>query len=172
MPSHRVTSRQINVSLAGGSSVRVCARVHTLSCVRLCNPVDRSPPGSAHGTFLASTLEWVATSYPRGSSQPRDRTRVSRLLHWQGDSLSTVPPGKSDENIFFSQLKERLCKISLFYTNILCILLYARHFVYTKTSNPLQYPKISTSYIHHDFNHKVYITQRQTDPSLSSHGQR
>ena len=54
--------------------------MHTLSCVQLCNPVDCSPPDSVHGTFLASTLQGVAISYSRGSSQPRDRTRVSCLL--------------------------------------------------------------------------------------------
>ena len=38
----------------------------------LCNPVDCSPPGSSiHGIFQARILEW-------GSSQPRDRTLVSR----------------------------------------------------------------------------------------------
>ena len=110
----------------------VCARVRTLSCAPLCSPVGRSPPGSAHGSSLASMLEWVATSCPRGSSQPRDRTRVSCLLHRQGDSLSTAPPGKSDENMCLSQLKERLHKISLFHTAMLCTLSYARHFVYTR----------------------------------------
>ena len=40
--------------------------------------MDYSPPGSSvHGIFQARILEWVATSYSRGSSQPRDRTRVS-----------------------------------------------------------------------------------------------
>ena len=32
-------------------------------------------PGSfVHGTFQARTLEWVAISYSRRSSQPRDQT--------------------------------------------------------------------------------------------------
>ena len=44
----------------------------------LCNPVDCSLPGSSdHGVLRARILEWVAFS--RGSSQPRDRTRVSRI---------------------------------------------------------------------------------------------
>ena len=38
-----------------------------------CNPMDCSPPGSSvHGIFQARILEWVATSFSRGSSQPRD----------------------------------------------------------------------------------------------------
>ena len=53
--------------------------VKSLSCVRLCNPMDCSLPGSwVHGILQARELEWVAISFSRGSSQPRDRTRVSR----------------------------------------------------------------------------------------------
>ena len=38
-----------------------------------------SPPGSSvHGIFQARVLKWVAISFSRGSSQPRDLTRVSR----------------------------------------------------------------------------------------------
>ena len=47
------------------------------SCLPLCNAMDCSPPGSsAHGIFQARILEWVAISFSRGSSQPRDRTHV------------------------------------------------------------------------------------------------
>ena len=47
-------------------------------CPTLCNPRDCSPPGSSvHGIFQARILEWVAVSYSRGSSQPRDQTCVS-----------------------------------------------------------------------------------------------
>ena len=48
------------------------------SCPTLCDPVDCSPPGSpVHGILQARILEWVAISFSRGSSQPRDQTRVS-----------------------------------------------------------------------------------------------
>ena len=44
----------------------------------LCYPIECSPPGSSvHGIFQARALEWVAISFSRGSSQPRDRTLVS-----------------------------------------------------------------------------------------------
>ena len=50
------------------------------SCLTLCNPVDCSLPGSSvHGILQARILEWVAISFSRGSSQPRDRTWVSRI---------------------------------------------------------------------------------------------
>ena len=48
------------------------------SCPTLCNPLDCSPPGSSvYGILQARILEWVAISFSRGSSQPRDRTQVS-----------------------------------------------------------------------------------------------
>ena len=44
----------------------------------LCNPTDCSPPYSfVHGISQARIPEWVAISFSRGSSQPRDRTWVS-----------------------------------------------------------------------------------------------
>ena len=33
-----------------------------------------------HGIFQARILEWVAIPFCRGSSQPRDRTQVSRIV--------------------------------------------------------------------------------------------
>ena len=50
----------------------------TLSFLTLCNTVDCSLSGSSnHGIFQAKVLEWIAFSFSRGSSQPRDWTRVS-----------------------------------------------------------------------------------------------
>ena len=59
----------------------------TQSCLTLCDPVDCSLPGSSvHGIFQAIVLEWIAISFSRGSTQPRDWTRVSRIV----DRLFTV----------------------------------------------------------------------------------
>ena len=50
------------------------------SCPTLCDPVDCSLPGSSvHGILQARILEWVAISFSRGSSQPRDQSQVSRI---------------------------------------------------------------------------------------------
>ena len=50
------------------------------SCLTLCDPMDCSLPGSSvHGIFQAMVLEWVAISFSRGSSRPRDRTQVFRI---------------------------------------------------------------------------------------------
>ena len=47
-------------------------------CLTLCNPMIYSPPGSSvHGIFQARILEWLTISFSSGSSQPRDKTRVS-----------------------------------------------------------------------------------------------
>ena len=47
-------------------------------CPALCDPMDCSPLGSSvHEIFQARILEWVAISFSRVSSQPRDWTRVS-----------------------------------------------------------------------------------------------
>ena len=44
-------------------------------------PRDCSLPGSSvHGIFQAVGLEWIVISFSKGSSQPRDRTRVSCIV--------------------------------------------------------------------------------------------
>ena len=54
------------------------ANIHACCPVRLCDPMDCNPPGSSvHGIVQARLLEWVAISFSRGSSQPRDQTCVS-----------------------------------------------------------------------------------------------
>ena len=46
----------------------------------LCNPMDCSLPGSSlRGIFQTRVLEWVAISFSRISSQPKDRTQVSHI---------------------------------------------------------------------------------------------
>ena len=53
--------------------VCVCARSVIQSCLTLCDPIDYSPPGSSvHGIFQERILEWVAISYSKGSSGPRN----------------------------------------------------------------------------------------------------
>ena len=60
--------------------------VHAQSCLTLCDPMDCSPSGSStHGIFQARIFGWVAISYSRGSSLPRDWTHdsyVSCIGRW------------------------------------------------------------------------------------------
>ena len=55
-------------------------KVKLLSRAGLCDPVDCSLAGSSvHGILQARILEWVAISFSRGSSRPRDRTQISHI---------------------------------------------------------------------------------------------
>ena len=59
--------------------------------------MDCSPPGSSvHRVFQARILEWVAISFSRGSSQPRDwNCTASHVAPTPGDGFfTTEPPGK------------------------------------------------------------------------------
>ena len=79
------------------------------SCLTPCSPVDCNLPGSSvHEIPQGRILDWVAFSFSRGSSLPRDQTHVSqiaggfftiwatRVLRWTfhivswGTSTSTV----------------------------------------------------------------------------------
>ena len=57
-----------------------CCCLGTKSCLTLCDPMDysRQPP-LVHGILQARILDWIAISDSRGSSQPRDQTRVSYI---------------------------------------------------------------------------------------------
>ena len=44
-------------------------------CLTLCDPMDYT----VYGILQARILQWVAFPFSRGSSQPRDRTQVSRM---------------------------------------------------------------------------------------------
>ena len=50
-------------------------------CLTLCDPMDCSLLGSSvYGIFQVRVLEWVAISFSRGSSQPRDWTWVPCIV--------------------------------------------------------------------------------------------
>ena len=71
---------QASLALAGGffTTESLVVVLVAQSCPTLCDPKDCSlPMSSVHGILQARILEWVAISYSRGSSRPRDRTQVS-----------------------------------------------------------------------------------------------
>ena len=58
------------------------------SCPTLCNPMCCSLPGSSiHRIFQARVLEWVAISFSRGSSRPRDQTATFLLTNLLAPAL-------------------------------------------------------------------------------------
>ena len=81
----------------------------------LCDPMDYSLPGSSvHGISQVIIMEWVAISFSKGSSQPRDRTQVSYtgrwiLYHWATREAHTflycliilIPPPKAATEVSF-----------------------------------------------------------------------
>ena len=80
---------------------------------------------TVHGILQARILEWVAFPFSRGTSQPRDRTQVSRM---HVDSLPTKPQGKPQntgvvslsflQRIFLTQESNRVsCIAGGFFTN-------------------------------------------------------
>ena len=57
--------------------------------------MDCSPPGSAVlGILQARTQEWVAISYSKGSSRPRDQTQIPCIPAWAGGFFTPMPPEK------------------------------------------------------------------------------
>ena len=62
----------------------VCVCVESPSHIWLfADPMNHSLPGSSvHGISQARILEWVAISFSRGSSQPRDWTHISYTDRW------------------------------------------------------------------------------------------
>ena len=79
------------------------------SCPTLWDPMDSSQPSSSvHGIFQGRILEWVAISFSRRSSQPRDRTRVSRIVGRCFTFLATRE-GQAQSYASLKQLKT-ICK--------------------------------------------------------------
>ena len=77
--------------------VRVCACVCWVvqSCPTLCNTTEYNPPGSSVCRILqARILEWVAISYFRGFSGPRDWTLAPASPEFAGRFFTAEPPGK------------------------------------------------------------------------------
>ena len=65
-----------------------------------CNPMDSSLLGSSvHGSFQARILEWVAISFSKGSSQPRDRLVSPESPTWEDRFFTTPPPGSPSASL-------------------------------------------------------------------------
>ena len=79
-----------------GKKYILCMLV-TKSRQALWNPKDCSPPGfSVHGILQARILEWVAISFFRASSQPRDWFQVCCIT----DGFSTIWTTREAQQIY------------------------------------------------------------------------
>ena len=73
------------------------------SRVWLCNPMDCSLPGSSvHGVLQIRILEWLAITHSRGSSPPRDWTRISYIscITSAGGFFITSTPWEAQINMW------------------------------------------------------------------------
>ena len=71
MRNARLDESQAGIKIAGRNINNLryadAAAAKSLSRVRLCDPIDSSPPGSpVPGILQARTLEWVAISFSNG----------------------------------------------------------------------------------------------------------
>ena len=86
----------------------------TRLCPTLCNPIDCSCQAPlSMGILQATTLEWVAISFSRGSSPPRNQTGVSCMV---GRFLPAELPG---ESLYPLQWAKAVHKISQYW---LCLI--------------------------------------------------
>ena len=77
------------------------------SCPTLCDPMDCSQPGfSVPGILQTRILEWVAISFSRRSSQPRDRTCVSYVSCIGRQVLSTSTSWGAHSCVNLNELPE------------------------------------------------------------------
>ena len=66
--------RRSHMLQSNSAHMLVCAQL----CLTLCDPMHCSPPvSSIHGIFQARILDWVAISFFRGSTRPRNQTHIS-----------------------------------------------------------------------------------------------
>ena len=78
---------------------------HGLLSPTICDSMDCSLSGSSvHGISQARILEWVAISFSRESSQPRDQTHISCIA---GGFFTTEPPGKPRDQLLSPKPKHQ-----------------------------------------------------------------
>ena len=74
--------------------------IRAQSCLTLCDLMDCSPASSSvRGILQARILDWAAIPFSRGSSQPRDLTRVSCVScigRWVPSDCTTGKPQTAD----------------------------------------------------------------------------
>ena len=114
------------------------ARVYespSLSHVWLCHPKDWSPPGSSvHGISQAKILEWVAISFSRALSWPRNWTQVSSP---EGGFFTTESTGRPIScHRAFACLDPFPCSVS-HTASLICSFFSSHHSSITSSSKTL-----------------------------------
>ena len=82
------------------------------SCPALCDPIDRSPPGSPiPGILKARTLEWVAISFSNAWKWRVKMKSLSRVRLLATPQISVLASAKSDQVLF-----SKICQGSCWYS--------------------------------------------------------
>ena len=108
-----------------------CCCLVTKSCLTLCDPMDCCWPGSpVRGISQARILEWVALSFSRGSSWPRNWTCIGRRILYHSASRDALEVLLLGQNFFFFQFlafdswkqQEKQIRFACFLPRVLCSL--------------------------------------------------
>ena len=124
----------VYLSLRGTTKVRTCKTIACVwcesesevaqSCLTLCDPMCSLSGSSVHGIFQARVLEWVAISFPRGSSRPRNRTWLSCIAGRRFTVWATREAGTKGICCLFFTLEQFYfslsLSLSLFFFFLLC----------------------------------------------------
>ena len=136
-------------------------------CPTICNLIDCSWPGSSdHGIPQARILEWIAISFSRGSSQPRDWTHLSCIadrLFYHLRSVNTLSrtsstmlnrSGKSRHPCLFPILGKRnflfspLSILAFFFFNCMIFIKFRKFSSTSDMSIHNKYIHIHSKHIH------------------------
>jgi len=110
----------------------------SLSCLTLWDHMDCSlPRSSVHGIFQPRVLEWVAFSFSRGASQPRDWTQVSHTAgRFYSRTLYKWNPTESTLHAWLLSLSTNMSVIFLLRISIVShFLLLSFILLYESTTN-------------------------------------
>jgi len=131
--------------------------------------MDCSLPGSSvHGIFQARVLEWVAISFSRGSSQPRDQTQVSHIV---GRHFTCLSQQGSPKLHYFSpnQQSPKYCCMPLLLVPWFSHILYFKYLL-PKSANDFVRREKRLSYMIY-WNYPPLVESTTVAPFLTSFSQ-
>jgi len=132
----------------------MCAQL-LQSCPVLSDPMDCSlPSSSVHGILQERILEWVAMPSSRGSSQPRNQTRISCIA---GRFFTSEPPGKPRMITLLSAFKGTSMLFSIVATPLFIPTNSAGEFSFLHTLSSIYFLFFASFYLFFDNNRKSDI---------------
>ena len=109
----------------------------TQLCPTLCDSMDRSLPGSSvHGILQPRILEWIAISFSRGSSPPREWPWVSCIAGWFFTVWATREAQEEQKMLL---LQKKFHILSNYKISTLCLIIHTHRYTHT-SSNSFYHP--------------------------------